>query len=75
MNFVRYADDFIVTGESKEFLENEVLPIIRAFMAERGLQLSEEKTVITHIDDGFDFWVRTSGNTKENCSLSPPNSR
>ena len=55
MNFVRYADDFIVTGESKEFLENEVLPIIRAFMAERGLQLSEEKTVITHIDDGFDF--------------------
>ena len=24
-------------------------------MAERGLQLSEEKTVITHIEDGFDF--------------------
>ena len=24
-------------------------------MTERGLQLSEEKTVITHIDDGFDF--------------------
>ena len=55
MNFVRYADDFIVTGESPEFLREEVLPIIREFMAERGLQLSEEKTVITHIDDGFDF--------------------
>lgn len=55
MNFVRYADDFIVTGVSPDFLRNEVMPIIRAFLAERGLQLSEEKTVITHIDDGFDF--------------------
>ena len=55
MNFVRYADDFIVTGESPKFLREEVLPIIREFMAERGLQLSEEKTVITHIEDGFDF--------------------
>lgn len=55
VNFVRYADDFIVTGESPKLLRDEVLPIIRAFMAERGLQLSEEKTVITHINDGFDF--------------------
>ena len=55
VNYVRYADDFIITGRSKEVLENEVLPIVREFMAERGLQLSEEKTVITHIDDGFDF--------------------
>lgn len=55
MNFVRYADDFIITGESQEFLKYEVLPIVREFLAIRGLQLSEEKTVITHIDDGFDF--------------------
>lgn len=55
VNFVRYADDFIITGESPELLKNEVLPIVRAFLAERGLQLSEEKTCITHIDDGFDF--------------------
>ena len=55
VNFVRYADDFIVTGESKEQLENGVLPIIREFLQERGLELSESKTVITHIDEGFDF--------------------
>ena len=55
VNFVRYADDFIITGESPELLQNEVLPLVRQFMAERGLQLSEEKTVITHIDEGFDF--------------------
>jgi RNA-directed DNA polymerase len=55
MNFVRYADDFIITGESPEFLREKVLPIVRDFLNERGLQLSEEKTCITHIDDGFDF--------------------
>ena len=55
MNFVRYADDFIITGVSPDFLRNEVTPVVKAFLAERGLQLSEEKTVITHINDGFDF--------------------
>ena len=55
VNFIRYADDFIVTGESRELLEAGVLPIIREFLSERGLELSEEKTVITHIEDGFDF--------------------
>ena len=55
VNFVRYADDFIVTGESKELPEDGVLPIIREFLKERGLELSEIKTVITHIDEGFDF--------------------
>jgi RNA-directed DNA polymerase len=55
VNFVRYADDFIITGISKELLEKEVLPLVQAFMAERGLTLSAEKTLITHINDGFDF--------------------
>lgn len=52
---VRYADDFIVTAHSKELLELAVKPAIEQFLSERGLQLSEEKTKITHIDDGFDF--------------------
>jgi RNA-directed DNA polymerase len=55
VNFVRFADDFIVTGSSKELLEHEVKPLITAFLAERGLELSAEKTHITHINDGFDF--------------------
>lgn len=55
VNFVRYADDFIVTGKDPDLLRNEVMPIIRDFLQVRGLQLSEEKTVITHISDGFDF--------------------
>lgn len=55
VNYVRFADDFIVTGISKELLEQEVKPLIEQFMGERGLILSQEKTVITHINDGFDF--------------------
>jgi RNA-directed DNA polymerase len=55
INLVRYADDFVITGVSKEILANEVRPWIEAFLAIRGLQLSEEKTRITHIDEGFDF--------------------
>lgn len=55
INLVRYADDFIVTGDSEEILRDEVKPLIAEFLAERGLTLSEEKTLVTHVDDGFDF--------------------
>lgn len=54
VNLVRYADDFIVTAATKEIAE-EAKSIIRSFLKERGLELSEEKTVITHIDNGFDM--------------------
>ena len=54
VNMVRYADDFIITGRTKDTLE-EIKPMLIEFLAERGLELSEEKTLITHIDDGFDF--------------------
>lgn len=55
VNMVRYADDFIITGATKTILENEVKPLVKEFLAQRGLELSTEKTKITHIDDGFDF--------------------
>lgn len=55
IHLVRYADDFIITGRSKEVLENEIKPLVSEFLAERGLTLSEEKTKITHISEGFDF--------------------
>jgi RNA-directed DNA polymerase len=55
VNLVRYADDFIITAESKELLEKEIMPFLKEFLMERGLTLSEEKTKITHINEGFDF--------------------
>jgi RNA-directed DNA polymerase len=59
VNLVRYADDFIITGRSKEQLENEVRPLVERFLAERGLQLSPTKTRLTPIDEGFDFLGQT----------------
>jgi len=54
VHMVRYADDFVITGSSKELLENEVKPLVEKFLSARGLELSAEKTSITHIDKGFD---------------------
>jgi RNA-directed DNA polymerase len=54
VNFVRYADDFIVTADSEETAK-DIAELIKGFLKERGLELSAEKTHITHIDVGFDF--------------------
>lgn len=54
VNLVRYADDFIITAATKEIAE-EAKELIREFLKARGLELSEEKTTITNINDGFDM--------------------
>lgn len=54
LGVVRYADDFIVTARDKESLEAARI-LIQAWMSQRGLELSSEKTVITSMEDGFDF--------------------
>ena len=55
VHVVRYADDFVVTGANREVLEQRVRPAIEAFFHACGLQLSIEKTLVTHIAEGFDF--------------------
>jgi len=55
VHLARYCDDFIISGRSKELLENEVMPLVVKFLKARGLELSPQKTCITHIDMGFDF--------------------
>lgn len=55
VNVVIYADDFVITGASKEVLESKVKPVVIAFLKKRGLELSIQKTKITPVDKGFDF--------------------
>ena len=55
IHLVRYADDFIVTCSDRKMLEKVIQPAVANFLASRGLELSLEKTSITHIDEGFDF--------------------
>jgi RNA-directed DNA polymerase len=55
MRLVRYADDFLVmiagTRDDAEVLWGELAAVLDPM----GLCLSEEKTRICHIDEGFDF--------------------
>jgi hypothetical protein len=55
VNLIRFADDFVITGESRAILEQDVMPLVTEFLQERGLVLAPEKTRIVHIDEGFDF--------------------
>jgi RNA-directed DNA polymerase len=54
LGVVRYADDFIVTARDKESLETAQDPI-QVWLSERGLEFSAEKTLITSMEEGFDF--------------------
>jgi len=53
-SYVRYADDFIITAETKEDLE-AILPEVEGWLTLRGLRLNQEKTHIRHITEGFNF--------------------
>ena len=55
VNVVRYADDFLITARTPELLNETIIPAVKTFLAERGLELSEEKSKITDIETGFDF--------------------
>jgi len=51
---VRYADDEVIFCETQEDALRAQEDLSR-WLAERGLKLSEEKTRIVHLTDGFDF--------------------
>ena len=55
VNVIRYADDFVITAETREVLQDKVIPAIQGFLKERGLNLSGEKTKITRIEAVFYF--------------------
>ena len=55
INLIRYADDFVVTAPTREVLETYVRPRIEEFLRDRGLTISEAKTRIVHLDEGFNF--------------------
>lgn len=71
VNFIRYADDFIVTAKSKTIVIVYVLPAIKAFLKPRGLELSEEKTEIVHIKNGFNFLGQTFRKHANKLHITP----
>ncbi len=75
LNIIRYADDFIITGASPDYLQNVIKPDVESFLAERGLTLSEEKTKLTHINTGFDFLGFTIRKYKQKLIVKPEKSK
>jgi len=71
VHFVRYADDFVVTSANEQLLEQQVKPAVTAFLQKRGLELSEQKTVLTHIQTGFDFLGHTLRKYGEKLLITP----
>ena len=71
VNFIRYADDFIVTAHTRETLEQIVKPAVVAFLTSRGLELSEQKTTITHIETGFNFLGQNVRKYKNKLLIKP----
>ena len=74
INICIYADDFIITGATREVLEKKVKPALEAFLQDRGLTLSQEKTKITHIDEGFDFLGVNIRKYNGKCIIKPAKS-
>jgi RNA-directed DNA polymerase len=71
VHFVRYADDFVVTGATRELLEQKVKPALTAFRHPRGLELSEQKTVLSHVTKGFDFLGHTLRKYEDKLLITP----
>jgi len=71
IHLIRYADDFIITANDKTILERQVKPLIQKFLSDRGLTLSERKTHITNINDGFDFLGKNIRKYKGKLLIKP----
>jgi RNA-directed DNA polymerase len=68
--FIRYADDIRVTAETKEDIE-AIVPIIEAWLKQRGLELNPQKTKITPIHQGMDFLGFQLRQIKGHCYTLP----
>lgn len=53
--YVRYADDFIILSESREYLEKIILPIEQFIVEKLNLQLHPNKIIFGKLNSGIDF--------------------
>jgi len=55
MRLIRYADDFVVLVAGQRGDAEQLWDEVNTVLAPMGLRLSEAKTRVCHIDEGFDF--------------------
>lgn len=68
--YIRYADDFIVTAETKSDIE-AIIPTLNKWLASRGLELNPDKTNVVHIEQGFNFLGFNIRQFKGSCFQVP----
>jgi RNA-directed DNA polymerase len=68
--FIRYADDFVVTAQTRKQIES-VVPVLTKWLAERGLELHPDKTRIVSIKDGFNFLGFSLRHFHGKCLVQP----
>ena len=71
---VRYADDMVYFLKPQDDA-GSVLERVRHFLADRGMNISAEKTCVTASTDGFDFlgwhfWVQSNGKFRSKPSVA-----
>ena len=68
---VRYADDFLIFARNKEDI-GAIPNILKGYLDDRGLILSEDKTCFTTIFKGFDFLGFNAKIERDNkCIIKP----
>ncbi len=67
---LRYADDIVVAARTAE-TASRIRGYIREYIMERGLELSEEKTLITHVGQGFTFMKREYWKERDQLFAKP----
>ncbi len=55
VQLIRYADDFLVLTNGERAQAEALKEEFRQILDGLGLELSTDKTLITHVNDGFDF--------------------
>lgn len=68
--FIRYADDFLITAETKTDIEG-IIPILKEWLGIRGLELNQDKTNIVHVEQGLNFLGFNVRQYKGTCLIKP----
>ena len=71
LHLIRFADDYVTTGNSRELLEEDIAPGVEEFLDARGLEVSPVKTRITNLDEGFDFLGQNIRRYKGKLLITP----
>ena len=74
INLIRYADDFIITGTTKDVLENEVQPLVEQFLRDRGRGSSRPRKPVSHISSKGSIFLgqKPPQVWRQVCSSNPP---